>query len=153
MLWNNYFNLDQWFKRRCCLKVFLIWSSGGPLIQQNGTICAILVEGIMRNNSVNLFWIWASGSEGDIVYKISYLELWWPSCSVEHNYLCNFERGHRGEYSCEVIWNLFKEKVYGRIDRRRTQTVHNPPPWDFGSGELKNTILSLKKLLFCVYSQ
>ena len=31
------------------------WSSGGPLVQQSGTICAILVDGIMRNNSVKLF--------------------------------------------------------------------------------------------------
>ena len=48
-------NLDQWFKRRCCLKTFLIWSSGGPFVQGSRTICAILVEGIMRNNSVKLF--------------------------------------------------------------------------------------------------
>ena len=48
-------NLDQWFKRRCRLKIFLILSSGGPFIQQSRTVCAILVEGIMRNNSVNLF--------------------------------------------------------------------------------------------------
>ena len=48
-------NLDQWFKRRCCLKIFLIWSSGGSFVQRSGTICAILVEDIMSNNSVNLF--------------------------------------------------------------------------------------------------
>ena len=49
-------NLDQWFRRKCCLKVFLIWSSGSPVVQQSVTICAILVEGIMRNNnSVKLF--------------------------------------------------------------------------------------------------
>ena len=44
-------NLGQWFRRRSCLK-FLIWSSGSPFAQQSGTICAILVEGIIRNNSV-----------------------------------------------------------------------------------------------------
>ena len=47
-------NLDQWF-RRCLFNIFLIWSSGGPLrafVQPRGTICAILVESIMRNNSV-----------------------------------------------------------------------------------------------------
>ena len=65
--------------------------------------CAILVEGIMRNNSVQLFRIWASGSGGDVVYKICYLELWWPSCSVELIHLCNFERGHHEEHLCEVI--------------------------------------------------
>ena len=41
-------NLDQWFRRRCILKIFLFWSSGGPFVQRSGTICAILVEGIMR---------------------------------------------------------------------------------------------------------
>ena len=48
-------NLVQWFKRRCRLKIFLIWSSGCPFVQRSETICAILVEGIMRNNSVKLF--------------------------------------------------------------------------------------------------
>ena len=42
-------NLNQW---RCLLKIFLIWSSGDPFVQQSGTICAILVECIERNNSV-----------------------------------------------------------------------------------------------------
>ena len=37
------------------LKVFLICSSGSSFIQQSGTNCAIMVEGIMRNNSVKLF--------------------------------------------------------------------------------------------------
>ena len=48
-------NLDQWFRRKCCLNVFLILSSGSPFVQQSVTVCAILVEGIMRNNSVKLF--------------------------------------------------------------------------------------------------
>ena len=45
-------NLDQWLRRKCRLKVFLIWSSGSPYVQRSVTICAILVEGFMRNNSV-----------------------------------------------------------------------------------------------------
>ena len=48
-------NLDQLFRRRCILKMFLIWSSGGPFAKRSETICAILEEGIKRNNSVNLF--------------------------------------------------------------------------------------------------
>ena len=48
-------NLDQWFRGKCRLKVFLIWISGSPIVQQSITICAILVEDIMRNNSVKLF--------------------------------------------------------------------------------------------------
>ena len=47
--------LDQWFRRRCLLKIFLIWSSGGPFVKRRGTICAILVEGIKRHNYVILF--------------------------------------------------------------------------------------------------
>ena len=54
-------NLDQWFRRRSCLKIFLIWSSDSPFVQQNGTICAILVEGIMRN-----IFNWISGLGGDV---------------------------------------------------------------------------------------
>ena len=47
------FNLDQWFRRRCLLKIFLIWSSIG-CVQRSGTICAILVEGIMRHTICEL---------------------------------------------------------------------------------------------------
>ena len=43
-------------------KDIFIWSSGGPFVQLSGTICAILVEGIMRNNSEKLFSIWTTGS-------------------------------------------------------------------------------------------
>ena len=62
----NILNLDQWLWR-CLLKIFLIWSSCSRFSQRSRTICAILVEGIMRNNSVNLFRIWASDSGGDVV--------------------------------------------------------------------------------------
>ena len=48
-------NLDKWFRRRCLLKIFLIWGSGGPFVQRSRTIYASLVEGIKRNNSVKLF--------------------------------------------------------------------------------------------------
>ena len=47
-------NLNQWF-RRCPLKIFLIYKSGGSFVQWRGTICAILVAGTIRNNSVKLF--------------------------------------------------------------------------------------------------
>ena len=48
-------NLDQWFKRKCHLKVFLIQSFGSSFVQRSVTICTILVESIMRNNFVKLF--------------------------------------------------------------------------------------------------
>ena len=40
-----------------CLKIFLIYSSGNPFVQQSNIICAILVADIMRNISVKLFII------------------------------------------------------------------------------------------------
>ena len=48
-------NLNERFRRKCLLKVFLICSSGSSFVQQSGTVCANMVEGIMRNNSVKLF--------------------------------------------------------------------------------------------------
>ena len=42
-------------RRRSCLKIFHVWSSDGPFVQQSITVCAILVEGIMRNTLVKLF--------------------------------------------------------------------------------------------------
>ena len=48
-------NLDQRFRRKCRLKLSLIWSSVSPFVQWSVTICAILVEGIKRNSSVKLF--------------------------------------------------------------------------------------------------
>ena len=45
-------NLDQWFRRKCILKVFLIWSSYSPFVQRSVTIFSIVVEGIIKNNSV-----------------------------------------------------------------------------------------------------
>ena len=43
----------------------------------------------------------------EISFKyISFLELWWPFCSVERNHLCNFKREHYEEQFCEFISNL-----------------------------------------------
>ena len=39
-------NLGQWL--RCPLKIFLILTSGCPFIQWSGTICVILVYGIIN---------------------------------------------------------------------------------------------------------
>ena len=37
---------------------------------------------------------------------ISYLELFWPFCSVKQNHLCEFGTGHYEEQFCEIILNL-----------------------------------------------
>ena len=71
-------NLDQWFRRRCRLKIFLIWNSGGPFVMWNGTICANFGRGYQeeqfyeiilnldqwfrRTCILKLFLIWSSGS-------------------------------------------------------------------------------------------
>ena len=99
-------NLDMWFRRKCRLKVFLIWISGSPFVQQSETICAILVEGIMRKNSVKLFLNLDQWFKSRCCLKDSYLELWQPSCLKEQNHLCNFERGHHGYVHVKLyeIW-------------------------------------------------
>ena len=61
--------LDQWYSRRCCLNIFLILSSGGPFVQQSRTICAVLLKGIMRNNSVKFFRFRTSGSGGNVIKR------------------------------------------------------------------------------------
>ena len=124
------------------------------LCRRSETICANLVEGIKKNNSVNfefgpvvqeeILLKILSGALAALLFsgadhlcnltdqlcnlhrghyeeqfcifisnfgqwfrryrcKKSYLELWRPSCSVEWNHSCNFEIGHHGEHSCEVL--------------------------------------------------
>ena len=48
-------NLDQWLRRRCLLKIFSYLELWPPFFQPSQNICAILVEGYKRNNSVKLF--------------------------------------------------------------------------------------------------
>ena len=47
--------------RGCCFTIFITWSSGSSFILCSRNIPAILVEGIMRNNSIKLICIWISG--------------------------------------------------------------------------------------------
>ena len=47
--------LNQWFRRKCCLKITLIYSSGCHFVLQSGSVCTILVEGNMKHISVKLF--------------------------------------------------------------------------------------------------
>ena len=61
-------NLDQWFRRKCCLKVLLIWNSGSLFVQRSGTISAIFVVGIKRNNSVKIFEFGAVAQELSFKY-------------------------------------------------------------------------------------
>ena len=87
-------NLNQWFRKKYNQIAFFILSFGSPFVQRRRTICAILVECIIRKNSVKLFRIWTSGSEELSFKDISYRELWRSFCAVEENYLCNLGKMH-----------------------------------------------------------
>ena len=64
---------------------------------------------------------------------MSYLELCQSSCLVEQNHLCNFERGHYGEHSCEVIWNL--DQWFRRRCRLKTFLI-----WSFSSPFVRQSV-------------
>ena len=55
-------------------KIFLIRSSGGPPVRCNGTISAILKEGIMGNIHVKLYEIWTSGSRRSCPLKNKFMD-------------------------------------------------------------------------------
>ena len=75
-------NLDQRFKRRCPLKIFLIWSSHSLLFSGANHLC-----NFSRGYYEEQF--------GPVVQEempfndISYLELWRQFCSVELYHVCN----------------------------------------------------------------
>ena len=79
------------------MKVFLIWIYGSPFVQRSTTICAILVEGILRNNPVKLVWVGGSGA--DVVYKIFFI---WSS-------------GGPPVWCSGTIYEVLKEGIMGNI--------------------------------------
>ena len=102
-------NLGLWFRGGGGVWIlrFLIWSSGSPHVQWSGTIYATLVEGIMGNIHVKLFFKFGPMVQEEMSFKdISYLELWQPLCSVEWNHLFNFGSRLLVEQFCEIILNL-----------------------------------------------
>ena len=44
--------------------------------------------------------------EEKLFKDISYLDIWQPLCSVDHNHLCNFDRVDLEEQFCEIILKL-----------------------------------------------
>ena len=75
-----------------------------PFVQWSRTICAMLVEGIMRNNSVKLFEFGPVVQEEMPFENISYLELWRPFCSVERKHVCNIlVEGIKRNYSVKLF--------------------------------------------------
>ena len=72
----SYMNLDQWFRRRCRLKICIILSSSGQFVQKRGTIGAIvkghyeeqfceinfnLDQLFKRSCLLKIFLFWSSG--------------------------------------------------------------------------------------------
>ena len=92
--------IGLWLKRYH-LKNISILSSGGHGVQPILKFWSTLVEGIMRNISVKLFWI-----RRRCGLKIFLLELWRPLYLAEWNHLCNFSRGYHEVHFCEIILNL-----------------------------------------------
>ena len=86
-----FLSLDQWFRSTCRIKIFLIFSSYSFLVQHSGTICEILLEGIMRKIYYFEF--------GPVIQEMSFIKIFYiySSCSyfvLQSNHLCNFGRGH-----------------------------------------------------------
>ena len=52
----------------------------------SGTICAILVAAIMRNDFVKIDFEFGSVVQEEMFKHFSYLELWRPFCSAEQNH-------------------------------------------------------------------
>ena len=75
------------------VKLFEIWTSGSE-----GNV---VLRKSLRTTDTR--WAKTGGSGWDVVCKISYLELWWPSSSAERNHLCSFGSGHYSEHSCEIL--------------------------------------------------
>ena len=91
-------NLDQWFRRRCCLKIFLICSAGAPFVHLCH-FCRGLQEEQFCEIILNLNH-WFKRRCRLKTYLSGALA---PTCSVERNHLCNFKRGHHEKHSSEVI--------------------------------------------------
>ena len=62
---------------------------GWPLFGGVEPFCAILVEGLMRSNSVKLFQIRTSSSRGDVVKWHLLSRALAVFCSAERNHMCN----------------------------------------------------------------
>ena len=65
--YKKYFEFGPVVQEEITFERFLIWSSGSHPAQWSRTIYAIFVKSSVRNNPVNLFFIWTSGSGGDVV--------------------------------------------------------------------------------------
>ena len=87
--------MDQFVQVDTSYKIFL-----------SGALAALLFnfkEGIMGNIHVKLYAIWTSDSGGDVFFKDFLSEVLAVLLFSGAEPLCNVERGHHREHSCEVI--------------------------------------------------
>ena len=82
--------------------LFFFFSSGGHLVQQSGTVWAILVEGYQGNIAVKLVQNMSTGLAEVILIFFNFKPLK-PFCSREQNGLRHFGRGSPKEHSCIII--------------------------------------------------
>ena len=87
-------------------KDFSIFSSGGHLVYQSGTILAILVASHLGNIPMKFESHWPKGSGGvsflSKLFTIFYFSFWQPFCSSEQNRFSYFGRGSPKQHSCEL---------------------------------------------------
>ena len=77
-----------------------------PFVQWSRTICEMLVESIMRNNSVKLFWIWTSGSGGDAFWRYFLSGALGPFCLAERKHVCHIlVEGIKRNNSVKLFWS------------------------------------------------
>ena len=158
----SFWNLDQWFRRKCGLKVFLIWSSGSHFVQRSITICPILVERRYQEEQFCEIILNLSQWFRRRCLLIDFLSgaLVTLLFSGEEPFMQFWKRASWGTF----MWSYmklgpvvqeemsFKEKVNGlTMDRRQTKIDINTSPWAFGSDELKNGAQCLKST--CCFRQ
>ena len=85
-------NLDQCF--RCCLKYFLSRALVALFFSRVEPFVQFLYRAYNRNISLKLFWMWTSGSGGNVV------------CLTDQSHLCKFSRRHYEEHFWLIILNL-----------------------------------------------
>ena len=96
-------NLDQWFRSRCLIKMFLIWSSEGHFVQLSGTI---FVRGIKWNKFFEIILSFGPVVQEEISLKdISYIELCQPLfqqskiiCAILEEGIMSIVRQYSGEF-------------------------------------------------------
>ena len=142
-------NSDLWFRRKCCLKVFIIWGSGSPFVQWSVNIWALLVEGIKMNYCEIILKLgqrfrrcllndFLSGALATLLFSGAEPFMQFCKRASWGTFMWSYIK--LGSVVQEEM--SFKEKISGRRNRRTKSSA-----WAFGSGELKHTIKSRQRII------